>query len=427
MPDPPSTAFQVEVELELLDLIQVRDMTGDGTVIKRRLKQGQGEFPIDCPLQDTTVCLHYRVRRLQLSPGQTVQEASSSSGGFAVRDSNSTPWAFDSRQRQGESSDSSSGAIDPPPLVLDTGCGEMPSALELAIKLMVPGELARVASLPSHAYKSASALPEEWRTTKDAAGGGEEGVSSSTPSSLLTPPPGITPSDAVEFEVELVSFDKEGHWLTMPMADRFFLAENIRAKANALFRSKRYVFARRRYERLLRLAQSTRDYEEQADVDRMDALQLALLSNLVLCCHNQGEYVEAVAYATKALNHDQASVKLLLRRARAQSMKGDYEKAEMDLRACKEHLQHQQQEAADDESDEGRAGDDKGGPAAPSPPGALATAPRKGGGGAEGGGSDASPLMMMAQEVDKEIALNKSRAMVAAKRQKSTFRSFFDR
>ena len=44
---------------------QVRDMTGTGEVLKRRLKDGQGEFPVDCPLTDTTVRAHYRVRAVR--------------------------------------------------------------------------------------------------------------------------------------------------------------------------------------------------------------------------------------------------------------------------------------------------------------------------------------------------------------------------
>jgi FKBP-type peptidyl-prolyl cis-trans isomerase len=39
---------------------QVRDMFGDGGLIKRRIRDGTGEFPIDCPLQDSVMCIHYK-------------------------------------------------------------------------------------------------------------------------------------------------------------------------------------------------------------------------------------------------------------------------------------------------------------------------------------------------------------------------------
>ena len=35
-------------------------MTGDGGVVKRTARKGRGEFPMDCPLEDSAVSLHYR-------------------------------------------------------------------------------------------------------------------------------------------------------------------------------------------------------------------------------------------------------------------------------------------------------------------------------------------------------------------------------
>lgn len=35
-------------------------MAGDGKVVKRRIKDGRGEFPIDCPIEDSSVRVHYR-------------------------------------------------------------------------------------------------------------------------------------------------------------------------------------------------------------------------------------------------------------------------------------------------------------------------------------------------------------------------------
>ena len=41
-------------------LAQVRDMTGDSQVVKRIVRKGVGEFPMDCPLEDSKVQVHYR-------------------------------------------------------------------------------------------------------------------------------------------------------------------------------------------------------------------------------------------------------------------------------------------------------------------------------------------------------------------------------
>lgn len=42
--------------------IQVRDLMGTGKVTKRRVKEGVGEFPVDCPLEDCAVRVHYTAR-----------------------------------------------------------------------------------------------------------------------------------------------------------------------------------------------------------------------------------------------------------------------------------------------------------------------------------------------------------------------------
>lgn len=39
-------------------------MTGTGEVTKRRLREGVGEFPIDCPLEDNAVKAHFKAYNL---------------------------------------------------------------------------------------------------------------------------------------------------------------------------------------------------------------------------------------------------------------------------------------------------------------------------------------------------------------------------
>ncbi|GAX74288.1 hypothetical protein CEUSTIGMA_g1737.t1 [Chlamydomonas eustigma] len=345
LPSPPNAAAQVEVEVELLNLVQVRDMIGDGSIIKRRLILGSGEFPIDCPVEDTTVRVHYRVRPMRLLEGQTILAAISkrSTATVSSSTSSSSDWVYDSRHPV---SNSNEGLQECSPLEFDTGCGEMPNGLEQAVKLMVPGEVSSVACLPEQAYLGRDDVPQ-----------------------------GMVADDVAEFEVELVSFDRDGHWQTLSMEERFILAEKLKAKGNDLFRAKKYGYARARYERLQRMLDSTRDYTSQSEVERMDAFKLAVLSNLALCCFHQSEYTVSIMYTTKALEHDPSSIKLLLRRARAKSMNGDHALAEEDLAASKEM------------------------------------------------GPDES----LSQEIEAELTANKRRAKAAEIKQRDTFKSFFNR
>ncbi|KAK4369771.1 hypothetical protein RND71_009246 [Anisodus tanguticus] len=51
---------EVHFEVELVHFIQVRDVLGDGRLIKRRIRDGRGEFPMACPLQDSLLRVHYK-------------------------------------------------------------------------------------------------------------------------------------------------------------------------------------------------------------------------------------------------------------------------------------------------------------------------------------------------------------------------------
>ena len=87
----------------------------------------------------------------------------------------------------------------------------------MAVKLMVPGELALAACEPRFAYGPRDDCP-----------------------------PGLSREGRVEFEVELLEFDREGFWQQLSMAERFDLAERLKAKGNALFKAGKYDYAKAR-------------------------------------------------------------------------------------------------------------------------------------------------------------------------------------
>jgi hypothetical protein len=289
-------------------------MAGDGGVLKRRLRPGRGEFPVDCPLHDTTVRIHYRARPLPPS-------------GSAAAGAGGAGWAFDTRRRAGaagggsgegggEEKEDGEGA---PPLEVDTGCGELPEALELCARLMVPGELARAAAQPRYAYQArrrpgeggkgpagragASCCRRARRSGRRCGGRGcrrgpSGGPAPSGPSeviqrgrrrrrgprraaarpSLRAPraprappnsipspplpipcararrdrqgradaPAGLRPDEAVEFEIELIDFHREGHWQALPWPERWALLERLRARGNALYRDGKFRYAANR-------------------------------------------------------------------------------------------------------------------------------------------------------------------------------------
>ncbi|MEW5314845.1 MAG: hypothetical protein WDW38_006311 [Sanguina aurantia] len=235
-----------------------------------------------------------------------------------------------------------------PPFPPTPGCGEMPEGLEQTVKLMVPGELASATCTPRYCYQGSGAAA----------------------------PAGVGSSDRLEFEVELVSFQREGYWQTLEMDERLQLSERIKAKAGELYRRKQYGFARARYDRLLRMLESTRDFETQEEVDAIDKLKTSMAGNIALCYVGLEKWSEAVTWCNKVLEHDPDNPKLLLRRGRALSHFGRFEDSEMDF------LKVQRM------PEQGKA------------------------------------LIM---DAERESALNRQRAQAAEKRQKSQFKSFWDR
>eukprot|EP00889_Picochlorum_renovo_P007049 jgi/Picre1/34079/NNA_001554.t1 len=57
----------VEFHVKLIDFLQARDLMGDGKTIKRIVCKGTGEFPIDCPMEDTSVSIRTRIRKVGAS------------------------------------------------------------------------------------------------------------------------------------------------------------------------------------------------------------------------------------------------------------------------------------------------------------------------------------------------------------------------
>jgi len=296
LPAPPAGDGQTELELRLLRLTAVRDVAGDGGVVKRRLGAGAGAFPMDCPLQDTRVTVHYRL--LVAPPGASAAEAAaaaaaaSTSGGSG----NGAPWAYDSRVEH------------PDGVSFETGCEQLPAGLELAVKLMLPGELSAVGCAPRYGYAGRDDAPPG-----AAAAAGDA---------------------AVAFELLLVDFERQGHWSAMGLDERLAAGERRKAAANALVAARRFGPARARYAALLQALEGTRDVETEEQGAALRALVVATALNAALCAHELGEHAEAVRFCDTALQYEPASAKALFRRGKAQSARGEHAEARADFAAA---------------------------------------------------------------------------------------------
>ncbi|KAF6161054.1 hypothetical protein GIB67_007695 [Kingdonia uniflora] len=136
---------ELQFEVDLVHFIQVRDMLGDGRLIKRRIRDGKGDFPMDCPLHDSLLHMHYK--GMLLNEEGTV--------------------FYDTRVDNNDE-----------PLHFSSGEGLVPEGLEMCLRLMLPGEVALVTCPPDYAYDK------------------------------FTRPPSVPEGAHVQWEIELLGFEK---------------------------------------------------------------------------------------------------------------------------------------------------------------------------------------------------------------------------
>uniref|UniRef100_A0A803LY07 peptidylprolyl isomerase n=1 Tax=Chenopodium quinoa TaxID=63459 RepID=A0A803LY07_CHEQI len=148
-----------------------------------------GEFPMDCPLQDSQLCVHYK--GMLLDDKKTV--------------------FYDTRIDN-----------DGQPLEFCSGEGLVPEGFEMSVRLMLPGELALVTCPPDYAYDK-------------------------------FPRPANVPEGAyVEWEIELLNFEMPKDWTGLDFRGIMAEAENIRSTGNRLFKEGKYGLAKAKYEKVLR-------------------------------------------------------------------------------------------------------------------------------------------------------------------------------
>ncbi|KAL5991649.1 G1/S-specific cyclin pas1 [Asimina triloba] len=172
---------EVQFEVELVHFIQVRDVLGDGRLIKRRIVDGRGEFPMDCPLHDSLLRVHYK--GLLLDEEKTV--------------------FYDTKVDN-----------DGQPLEFGSGEGLVPEGFEMCVRLMLPGEKALVTCPPDYAYDK-------------------------------FPRPAKVPEGAhVQWEIELLGFEMPRDWTGLTFQSIMEEADKIKNTGNRLFKEGKFELAK---------------------------------------------------------------------------------------------------------------------------------------------------------------------------------------
>lgn len=257
----------VEFDVELVHFIQVRDVLGDGRLIKRRVVDGRGEFPMDCPLHDSLLKVHYKGR---------------------VLDEEEIEFYDSKIDNHGE------------PLEFCSGEGLVPEGLEMCIRLMLPGETSVITCPPDYAYdkfKRPASVPE---------------------------------GAYVQWQVELLGFETPRDWTGLDFQSIMEEADKIKNTGNRLFKEGKYELARAKYEKVLREYNHVNpqdDEEGKIFLNSRNSLHL----NVSACLMKLSEYRKSIETCNKVLDANPVHVKALYRRGMSYMLVGDFDEARDDF------------------------------------------------------------------------------------------------
>jgi hypothetical protein len=264
----------VEFELRLESMIQVRDMTGDGSVVKRRIRDGRGEFPVDCPIEDSSVRVHYRV--IEPESGRTV---------------------LDTRGQDGAA----------PAVEFQTGMAMVPEGLDMAVRLMVPGEVSTVRAAPGYAYDGRADRPE-----------------------------GLAEGSHVQWEVELLDFERQAHATHLSSDELLQRGTLLRTQGNVVFKQGMVSHAVQKWMKALKLLNQIFDVGDAEQREAVDSAKASCMINLAMAAQRQEKYSDALTWTEKALREVPDHPKALWRRAAVRAFLGQLDAAEEDYRRVAE-------------------------------------------------------------------------------------------
>ncbi|XP_052172665.1 peptidyl-prolyl cis-trans isomerase PASTICCINO1 [Diospyros lotus] len=258
---------EVHFEVELVHFIQVRDMLGDGRLIKRRIRDGKGEFPMDCPLHDSLLRVHYK---------------------GMLQDEEKTVFYDTKFDNDGQ------------PLEFSSGEGLVPEGLEMCVRLMLPGEIALVTCPPDYAYDK-------------------------------FPRPANVPEGAhVQWEIELLGFEMPKDWTGLNFREIMDEVEKIKGTGNRLFKEGKFELAKAKYEKVLREFNHVNPQDDEEGKEFSETRNLLHL-NVAACYLKMGECRKSIEACNKVLDTNPVHVKALYRRGMAYMSAGDFEEARNDF------------------------------------------------------------------------------------------------
>ncbi|CAA2935373.1 70 kDa peptidyl-prolyl isomerase-like [Olea europaea subsp. europaea] len=154
---------------------------------------------------------------------------------------------------------------------------------------------------------------------------------------------GRNSSDSVLYEIKLVDFTKDKPFWKMEIQERMEACERKKHEGNILFKAEKFQLASKKYDKEcdLRKYSNTEQNIEYIEYNhsfsaeeklQANSLRISCYLNNAACKLKLEEYLEVSRLCTKVLELDSFNVKALFRRSQAYMSTSDLEKAEDDLK-----------------------------------------------------------------------------------------------
>lgn len=133
------------------------------------------------------------------------------------------------------------------------------------------------------------------------------------------------------YEVELVDFTKEKPFWKMETQEKLEACEQKKHDGNLLFKAQNFRRASKKYEKAVKYIEFDHTFSDDEKC-HANTLRLSCNLNNAACQLKLEEYTEAARLCTKVLEQDPLNVKALYRRCQAYLKTSDLEKAEADIK-----------------------------------------------------------------------------------------------
>ncbi|CAK7339867.1 unnamed protein product [Dovyalis caffra] len=143
---------------------------------------------------------------------------------------------------------------------------------------------------------------------------------------------GMLPANSfLRYEVELIDFIKEKPFWKMDTTEKLEASERKKLDGNLLFKNGNFWRASKKYEKAAKYIEFDHTFTDE-EMYLAKGLRLSCYLNNAACKLKLGEYLEASRLCSKVLERDPRNVKALFRRSQAHLRTSELEKAEADIK-----------------------------------------------------------------------------------------------